>query len=972
MKFVAFFLFPFFLLCQVVFAKISESEKAFLVSGKNYVVEFSKANGSITKIEALGKDLALDFSGNLWTAKFADKSQTVSKNAKFFGKIEDERLSLSYQSEEIDVLVFVKDGGDFIEIESKYTPKKADLVGFSIPSQFTFKPENLVSLSAQTNYPRNSGFVFNKNFFMPKSPDSKNLFWIKGKSFGQKIYRQIFESPMRFCEKKPSPITLGEDAAEWLGEKLCKELVKTEKIPARTFGKNSADIVIANSKNGVFIGGKKFGEGAVFRIGGYFLNGESQVKYVKAMALHAAELAAKNNRNKICVIAPNTNQNPIPAPLEYAESFGKNGNVCIIRTPQELLNALSADNVAAIINPLQDFCMPMPNASIAELAEPIRDFAENGGYWFETGGESFSRQMVPKKYYSVQARVPSSIADFIHFNIKNVPIALYSAQPITWQPFEGLSDKAKMFTPSEFSFGGSEKGGYVDRCFLAYVNKGETFKAPSVKILFGKSEIESAKSFCADNNVLKTLEQKLPKAFLEKLKKATFTKISDSNVKAATNTVSIMDYPALIHTTAHLRAGLDGLYPDLYPPRASYGTNEEYLAFIDFCKAKGHLYMPYTNTTWWCDFPRGPTFAAKGEAALALDANGKKYFESYGHAKGWTTCMWHKNVRDANKNMIKLAAQDYNSDMVFQDQCGSRSFKYDYNKAAPSPSAYPDGILSTVIEDSKKAYLSTEDGWWALCDSEIQFCGFSFSFMHSGALYKNAWDAFPKDGFTLGNLAGAFFHDKVVLTHHNLGMDVENPVKLAYTVAYGFSMINHLNAKFAKIPQMVQWRRWTAQVQISLLSKLVGKPMQNFEHKWANADLDGDDSATIFSQYGDIKIAAAIGNATLKANGNTVANNGFFAKGKNVECAFNLVKIGNIKAETPSNYIIENCGKELKFYFFAKPNEKVLFNLPKNAVAVRLENGSILPIKVFGNVGTVIAPKAKNNYQTLFKGAFIF
>ena len=963
-----------FALCQVVFAKISETEKTFLVSGKNYVVEFSKANGSITKIEALGKDLALDFSGNLWTAKFADKSQAVSKNAKFFGEIEDERLSLSYQSEEIDVLVFVKYGGDFIEIESKYTPKKADLLEFSIPSQFTFKPQNLVSLSAEFNYPRNSGVVFNKNFFMPKSMSSKNIFWVRGKNYGMGVYKKIFGTAMSCYEpyREPSPITLGKDASEWLGEKLSKELVKTDKIPTRTFGKNSADIVIANSKNGVFIGGKKIGEGAIFRIGGWFLKDESQVKYIKAMALHSAKLLSKTKRNKICVIDCNTNQWETPRPSEYVAAFDNVKNFCVIRNANQLQQALEADDVAAIINPLQECCLPMPDGTLMDLVEPIREFAENGGYWFETGGFSFMRQMEPKKYFSVKNRVPSAIADFLHFNMLGKNLALYSVQPITWQPFEGLSDKAKMFTPSEFSFGGGEKGGYVDRCFLAYVNKGETFKAPSVKILFGKSEIESAKSFCADNKVLKTLDQKMPKAFLEKFKKSVMMKINDSNAKDAMQTVAALDFPMVVHVSGYLRGGFDKQYPDHYPPRASYGTNEEYLAFIDFCKSKGHMYMPYTNNTWWCDSPKGPTFEAKGRGALSLDENGKEIFEKYGSAEGWTTCMWHKDVRDANDKLLKESLVDYKSDIVFQDQSGARAFRYDYNKASPSPSAYSEGFVSTVMRDSKKAYLSTEDGWWGICDGEIQFCGMSFSFMQQGKWYKCIWDTFPKDSFTLGNLTGAFFHDKVSLTHHDLGTDVNTPRKLAYTIAYGYSMVNQLYIRQINFAHLIEWRRWTAQLQMSLLSKLIGKPMHGFAHKWTNPDLDGDDSATIFSQYGDIKTAAAIGDTTLKIGNYTIANDGFFAKGKNVECAFNLVKLGNVNAEKPSSYIIENCGKELKFYFFAKPNEKVLFAVPKKAVAVKLQDGRELPIESFGNAGVITAPESDANCHTLFKGSFIF
>ncbi len=963
-----------FALCKTVSAKVAETENAFVVSGENYAVDFCKTSGAITRVESLGKNLELGFDGNLWTAKFADKSQMASKNAKFAGKIENGRLCLNYESEDIDVVISVKDGKDFLEIESNYTPKKADLLEFSVPSCFAFKPENLVSLSAEFNYPRNSGLVFNKNFFMPKNMSSQNIFWVRGKNYGMGVYKKIFGSSMKSYEpfREQSPITLGKDAAEWLGERLCKELVKTEKIPTRTFGKNSADIVIANSKNGVFIGGKKIGEGAIFRIGGWFLKDESQVEYVKAMALHSAKLLSKTKRNKICVIDCNTNQWENPRPSEYVAAFGNVKNFCVIRNANQLQQALEADDVAAIINPLQECCLPWPDGTLMDLVEPLREFAENGGYWFETGGFSFMRQMEPKKYFSVKNRVPSAIADFIHFNMLGKNVALYSVQPITWQPFEGLNDKTKIFTPSEFSFGGNENGGYVDRAFLAYVNKGESFKAPNVKILFGKGEIESAKSFCQDNKVLKKLEQKMPQKFFGKFKKSVMMKVNDSNTKDAMQTVAALDFPMVVHVSGYLRGGFDKQYPDHYPPRASYGTNEEYLAFIEFCKSKGHLYMPYTNNTWWCDSPKGPTFEAKGRAALSLDENGKEIFEKYGTAEGWTTCMWQKDVRDANDKLLKESLVDYKSDIVFQDQSGARAFRYDYNKAAPTPSAYSEGFISTVMRDSKKAYLSTEDGWWGICDGEIQFCGMSFSFMQQGKWYKCIWDTFPKDSFTLGNLTGAFFHDKVSLTHHDLGTDVNTPRKLVYTVAYGYSMVNQLYVRQLNFAHLIEWRRWTAQIQMSLLSKLIGEPMQNFSHKWTNAALDGDDSATIFSQYGDIKIAAAIGNTTLKIGNYTVANDGFFAKGKDVECAFNLVKLGNVKAETPSSYIMEKCGKELKFYFFAKPNEKVLFAVPKKAVAVKLQDGRELPIESSGNAGVITAPESDANSHTLFKGSFIF
>ena len=42
------------MLFQTLSAKISETENAFVVSGENYVVDFCKTSGAITRIESLG------------------------------------------------------------------------------------------------------------------------------------------------------------------------------------------------------------------------------------------------------------------------------------------------------------------------------------------------------------------------------------------------------------------------------------------------------------------------------------------------------------------------------------------------------------------------------------------------------------------------------------------------------------------------------------------------------------------------------------------------------------------------------------------------------------------------------------------------------------------------------------------------------------------------------------------------------
>ena len=42
--------------------------------------------------------------------------------------------------------------------------------------------------------------------------------------------------------------------------------------------------------------------------------------------------------------------------------------------------------------------------------------------------------------------------------------------------------------------------------------------------------------------------------------------------------------------------------------------------------------MPYTNPTWWCVNPKGPTFEKQGDAPLSRDFEGNVYPESYGES----------------------------------------------------------------------------------------------------------------------------------------------------------------------------------------------------------------------------------------------------------------------------------------------------------------------------------------------------
>ena len=190
--------------------------------------------------------------------------------------------------------------------------------------------------------------------------------------------------------------------------------------------------------------------------------------------------------------------------------------------------------------------------------------------------------------------------------------------------------------------------------------------------------------------------------------------------------------PSLIHISDYLKGGFDKQYPDLLPPRPSFGTPAEMRELFDEAHALGHLMMPYTNPTWWCDHPRGPTFLAAGEAPLALGLDGKPYHEQYGRNDGWTTTPWHPAVQAANRSLRTQFIRDYPVDILFQDQCGARTWVYDRNPASPTPFAYAEGLISQVDEDARVKPLSTEDGFDRVLNGEVQLCGFTFALVPGG------------------------------------------------------------------------------------------------------------------------------------------------------------------------------------------------------------------------------------------------
>jgi hypothetical protein len=288
--------------------------------------------------------------------------------------------------------------------------------------------------------------------------------------------------------------------------------------------------------------------------------------------------------------------------------------------------------------------------------------------------------------------------------------------------------------------------------------------------------------------------------------------------------------------------------------------------------------MPYTNPTWWCVNPKGPTFEREGDVALSRSLEGEVCAERYGSAstQGYTICAWHPVVRAANDVIREQFTRQYPVAVLFQDQVGARGHRWDTNPAAPHPGAYLEGIHRIARVDSAFVPLGTEDGSARLINWETMFCGLSFPWLPnrpsgSRVLYDELW---PEGAWRIEPLALFLAHDKVLFYHHDLGGFVRNRLDLSITLAmgYGLSWWTH-TATPADTER--DWIDRLCRLQNAIGPRCAGRPLTAFDYPAPRI---------IRSQWGDLEIVANLAGDPWELDASTtIAPEGFSARAPDLE-----------------------------------------------------------------------------------------
>jgi len=966
--------------CLESAASVAQRGDSVVLSGKSCSVTFSAANGSILAVSQRGKPGSICASGEngLWRVRFQDGSEICATNCAFSCEPDAKAntLRLNYRRAEIEVRVTVVGRDNGIEFTGEVRPATKTILDFDLPARLRFDANALDRFICPSNGNNGVGMALRPAFFKQQSEDEP-AGW-RHVTSGGRGYASLYGGPLRMRDVHDAPVALRVTAEgrEWLGTGLAKRIASAQATVNRAPAKGQADLVLADSDNGAYFSASHLGgAGLLWRVGGFV--GDSEQRLVIAMVKATVEkLAAKSGGSRAKLGFLSLAAGPpqgggvaitgrdLLAALRGSKPIAENKPTLVeLRSPREMLAALDSREFLAVVNPYGEFLPAASDDGLPAAVAAVGRFVRAGGNWFEVGGYPFHAALRPVRWMSFSAPYPPAFADFMQLDTRAGSAALYGVQPQKWPPWAGAKDRDAIFVPGKLGCGGDERGGWCERSFGTFVEAGRSWRTPVVRLAVGKEVENSLRDYCDANQINRRLDEKMTPDVLAKFKQSVLVYYAGNCADKLAH-LDKLPSPALIHFADYLKGGFDKEYPDHLPPRAEFGTPAQFREFFNRCHALGHLVMPYTNPTWWCDHPKGPTFEREGDAPLLRNLDGKPSYERYGNPgnDGWTVCHWHPAVQRANRETVRQFSEDFPVDVLFQDQCGARTWHYDTNPASPTPFAYADGLISQAAEDCRKKPLSTESGCDRVVNYESQLCGMTWGIVpteHAPSWVRlmkydyapRTWNIFP--------LAQFIAHDKCSLVHHDLGQFVTNRETLAWTLALGYGLSYRIAATTLERDGPREWLRWLDRLQKSVVARYVGEPMKAFTHeRWiATSGRDSaasqqpsrpevaihpktarDDDGVIRATYGPVEIIANLGPQPRIVAGHALPAFGFRATAPGLVAA-SLQDDG-------TSFVTEGDARRADVWVYATPDNNVAVELPTRVsreVTLALDGSSATP-----------------------------
>lgn len=962
--------------------------------GRSYAVRFSRANGAIVGFSAAGQAEPIWRSGEhgLWRACFQNQeplaaAQFAAGTAErgFRSQLDaaGRRLRMEYSSPQLDLVVTATAGEERLDLQAEARPKQAALMELSLPALTRFEPRQLVRLVAPSNGNNGVGVALHGSFFARQS-DEYPSGW-SHQSAGPKAYRMLYGNSLVYQPEGEAPVALRATphTADWLGAKLAARVPKLQSTVNRPPRPEQADLVVVDSERGPYFSANHLGgRGYLWRVGAG-VHGDEARAAVDIVGATIARLAAQApaGRNKIGLLAvmhgPPTGAWSEVRVSQWRERLAaaaaaSSGKVQFVELAslKTIRAATAADDYLALLNPYGEALPTGGDEPIEPVVAGIGQYVRAGGNWFEVGGHPFHSRLTPTRFYKQECTYPPAFADFFHWESRGGSAAMYRVQPRTWAPWQGARDPQAIFTPGRIAYGGDEQGGWCERPFSVFVAPGTTWRSPLVRLTAGRSAADALRDYTQANAITRTLAEKMPAEPLARFKHAVLVYYSGT-CREKLDYLDRLPKPSLVHFADYLQGGFDKEYPDHLPPRPSFGSPAEFAEFFAQAHKLGHLVMPYTNPTWWCDHPKGPTFEKYGEAPLLRLLDGKLSYERYSKNDGFTVCHWHPAVQEANRRTVEQFSREYPCDVLFQDQCGARGWRYDANRASPAMGAYTEGLLSMNAEDCARKPLSTESGWDGVVNFQVQLCGMTWGIVptEGGPVWRRlmkeecdpaAWEIFP--------VAQYIAHDKTAMVHHDLGQFVTNRQTLAWTLGLGYGLSARIHAAHLDRARPREWLRWLARLQASVCARYIGVPLSDFAHQ-RGTDPRADDGL-LRAHYGPLEVSVNLDAQPRTVDGRRLAGYGFAVTGPGLAAA-NLQSVDATDfGPEGAAFVAEGDAQAVDAWIYARPGAEAVVLTPDALtppVAATLEGKAVGAARGQGRTWRIALPSAADGVTRLWR-----
>jgi hypothetical protein len=927
-------------------ARSADRTADIVLSNDRMEIVLSRDNGSILKLAPKGRQGSIFRSGEfgLWQARLDDKTvidatsfsaTSAKRRFRWESDVQARKLRLTYRSREIDVTIVATCRDGNVDLAAEVTPKEKLLLDFAIPARLRFDPDQVDRVVCPTDGNGSSGMDLHGSFFEPHEQ------W-KPVSVGGKGYERLLggQPVMRPDRDSAVPIHVTGEGRKWLGANFAANFHPFAAAMTRPPQAGQFDRALVDSQYGPQFSFKQLGAGRLWRLSGMISDNDGHATTnMVATVLDRLAGDRPTTRGKIGLVL--LHHGPTYGGFTDVSPFAWDGRLRALRsvasgkvqfvaleTVDQLTAAQAAGDFLAIINPYGEWFLVAKAGDMAAAVARVGRYVRGGGHWFETGGYPFFAELLPSQANSqYECTYPPAFADFFHFRTKAGAAAVFRVQPRDWAPWEGAKNHRAIFVPGNIACGGDDRGGWCDRPFVTYVAPKTSWQCPVVRVTVGASPRESLLAYRKANGITRRLEDKMPPDVLEKFKRSVLV-YYDGNCAELLRHLNLLPVPSQIHLAQYLQGGFDKQYPDHLPPRADFGTPEEFRRFFDRAHAVGHLVVPYTNPTWWCDGPKGPTFERFGEGPLLKTLDGKVSFERYVQNYGFTVCHWHPAVQESNRRTVEQFRDRYPVDILFQDQCGARKWRYDTNPASPTPSAYVEGLLSMIDEDCRRVPLSTESGWDGVVNAESQLCGMTFELMPSSGrpLLKHRYDAATWEIFPLAQYLA---HDEVVMIHHDLGQSVTDRQTVSWTLGLGYAMNYRTHVLSLTDPATRQWLLWLDRLQKSVCVRYVARPLDDFSHHW-ESDSSTYENGLIRARYGDLRVVANL-DSRPRQEERQLAGYGFLVSAPGLIAANLRTLAGQDFGNEGVSFVTEGNVQHTDIWIYARPAEEVAVLLPSPA-----------------------------------------